>query len=124
MAIGGFQASAMVARQSELDSAAAEAAAIVRASPPTDAAGRETIRGIVATSIDPNNTDANDSVAVTEIYRCGTDAYVDVKPTCATGQAMSTYVKLVITDKYVPLWVSFGISSPVNFTVQRTVQVS
>lgn len=124
MGLGGFQVSAMVARQSELDSAMGEAAAVVRTSPPTDAASRETIRGIVQTSIDPTGTNANDAVAISEIYRCGTDAYVTVKPTCAAGKALSTYVKLVITDKYVPIWTSFGVTGPVNFRVERKIQAS
>ena len=124
MGLGGFQVSAMVARQSELDSAMAEAAAVVRTSPPADAAARETIRGIVQTSIDPTSTNLNDTVAISEIYRCGTDGYVTAKPTCATGKALSAYVKLVITDKYVPIWTTFGVAAPVNFRVERKIQVS
>lgn len=124
LGLGGFQVSSMVARQSELDSATAEAAAIVRTSPPTDAAARETIRGIVQTSIDPKGTNPNDTVAISEIYRCGTDPYVTVKPTCASGKALTTYVDLTISDKYIPIWVSFGVAGPVDFRVERKIQVS
>jgi Flp pilus assembly protein TadG len=124
LGLGGFQVSSMVARQSELDGAMAEAAAVVRTSPPVDAAGRETIRAIVQTSIDPNNTNPNDVVAISEIYRCATDDYVTVKATCATGKALSTYVKLVITDEYDPIWTSFGVAGPVQFRVERKIQVS
>ena len=124
LALGGYQVSAMVARQSELDSAMAEAAAVVRTSPPADAAARETIRGIVQTSIDPKGTNPNDAVVISEIYRCGTNAYAAVKPTCATGVALSAYINLVITDKYVPIWTSFGVAGPVNFRVDRKIQVS
>ena len=114
----------MVSRQSELDSAMAEAAAVVRSSPPTTAADRETIRGIVETSIDPASTNPDDTVSISEIYRCGTDGYVTIKPTCATGKALSTYVQLVITDRYDPIWTSMGVSGPVNFRVERKIQVS
>ena len=124
LGLGAFQVSAMIARQSELDSAMAEAAAVVRASPPTGAASRETIRGIVEAFIDPDNANPNDAVAVSETYRCGTDDYASAKPTCATGKALSTYIKLVITDKYVPVWTSFGVSAPVQYRVERTIQVS
>lgn len=124
MALGGFQVSLMVSRQSELDSAMAEAAAVVRSSPPTDAASRETIRGIVQTSIDPDGADPYDTVTISEIYRCGTNAYVTSAPTCATGEARSTYVKLVISDRYVPIWTTMGVSGPVNFSVERKIQVS
>ena len=124
MALGGFEASALVARKSELESAAAEAAAIVSAAPPADATERAIIKTVVQTSIDPNDLDPYDVVTVTEIYRCGTSAYVTVKPTCATSAELSTYVELKITDRYVPKWTGFGIGSPVDYLVLRRVLVA
>src|SRR5262245_35416851 len=69
LSLGGFDASSMVARQTELQSAAAEAAAIVQASPPTDEASRTTVRDVLKVST--GLTD--EQVSVVEIYRCGTN---------------------------------------------------
>jgi Flp pilus assembly protein TadG len=124
LALGGFEASALVAHKSELESAAAEAAAIVRASPPADAAARATIRSVVQTSIDPKEKNPYDVVTVSEVYRCRSDAYVTVKPTCASDADLSTYIELKITDKYVPKWTEFGVGGPVDYVVVRRVLVA
>jgi len=124
MALGGFDTSQLIARQTELDSAAAEAASIVRAKAPSTTADLNTIRDIVKTSIDPNNTDPHDVVTVTQIYRCGTAASYTTTNNCASGVKVSTYVKLQITDVYSPQWTKFGIGSNVNYAVNRVVQVS
>lgn len=124
LALGGFEASSLVARKSELDSAAAEAAAIVRASPPDTVAARETIKGVVQTSIDPKGTNPYDVVTVAEIYRCGTGNYVRAKPTCANSADLSIYVELKITDRYVPKWTGFGVGGPVDYIVLRRVLVA
>lgn len=120
MALGGFEASSMVARQTELQSAAAEAAAIVQSSPPKTIEARQTVHDIVAASTGL----PAESVVVTEIYRCGTDAdYTQNTTSCGTTKS-STYVKIVITDTYTPHWTEFGIGSPVAFNVVRTVQIA
>ena len=119
MSVGAFEASTMVARQTELQSAAAEVAAIVRASPPETSAQRTTIRDIVATStgVQP------EQVAVSEVYRCGTaESYVESSALCGSD-AFSTYIQVTITDEYHPLWTQFGIGGLIAYTVQRTVQI-
>jgi hypothetical protein len=124
LALGGFEASSLVARKSELDSAVAEAAAIVRASPPADAAARATITSVVQTSIDPKGTNPHDDVTVTETYRCGTGEYLLAKPACARTADLTIYVELKITDKYVPKWTEFGIGGPIDYLVVRRVLVA
>ncbi len=132
MAVGGFEASSMVARQTELQSAAAEAAAVVRAIAPETQAERNTVRDIVATSLcgktTPTVTDGTAScgsttVSVTPIYRCGTATdYVTVADSC--GSVMEyKFIKLDLTDTYEPTWSSWGIGSAISYDVNRTVQV-
>lgn len=121
LALGGFESSRVVARQTELQTAAAEAAAIVRASPPATTEHRTTIRDVVKTSL--GLTDAD--VTITEKYRCGAAAaIVTDKTTCGTSDAVAIYIEVVITDSYVPIWTSFGIGSTVNYRVDRLVFIS
>jgi Flp pilus assembly protein TadG len=124
LALGGFDASEVVARQTELDSAAAEGAAIVRAKAPATAADRDAIRNVIKTSIDPNNTDPHETVTVSEIYRCGTAASYVTSQSCGSGVKVSTYIKLEISDTYSPAWTNFGVGDDVHYTVNRIVQVS
>ena len=124
MGLGTFDVSEMVSRQSDLQSAAAEAEAIVQASTPTDSAARDAVRDILKSSIDPDNSNPNDTESVTEIYRCGTGDYQTVLPTCATGTNLSTYIKIVLTNSYTPNWTSFGVGHTIDYDVVRMVQIS
>lgn len=120
MALGSFDASRMVARQAELQSAAAEAASIVQTSPPQDAAARDTIRNVLKASTGLDD----EHVVVAEIYRCDSDpAYVLTK-TCAATSHVSTFVRVTLTDSYSPVWTNFGVGSALQYDVVRTVQVS
>ena len=121
LSLGAFDASRMVARQSELQTAAAEAASIVLASPPTTAAERDTIEQVIEASTGL----AADHVTLTEVYRCGTDEDFVTDPTdCASVDLTSTFISLRITDTYNPQWTKFGIGGPMNYDVRRTVQLS
>ncbi|MWV27958.1 TadE/TadG family type IV pilus assembly protein [Aurantiacibacter rhizosphaerae] len=132
MALGGFEASAMVARQTELQSAAAEAAAVVRAVAPEDAAARNTVRDIVATSLcgktTPTVSDGKArcgtvTVDVDPIYRCGTATdYITNADGCGSGTRYK-FIKIDITDTYSPIWAEWGVGSAVSYDVNRTVQV-
>ena len=124
LALGSYDAGRMVARQSELQSAVAEAEAIVTAAVPESSTDRDEIRDVIKASIDPTNTNPNDTVTLTEVYRCGTNADFVLTNTCGSGVAVSTYVKIVLTDKYTPQWTSFGLGSAMNYNVVRTVQIS
>ena len=86
LSLGGFEVSKIVARQTELQSAAAEVASVVRASVPETSEDRTTIRDIVVESAGVTNED----VSVVEVYRCGTGStYSDTLPTCSTGAVLS-----------------------------------
>ena len=121
LGLGGFQVSQAVARQHELQTGADDAAAMALAGWQDDAAQVTALRNVLKTTL--NLTDAK--VGVTHKYRCGTAAaYVDVKTACAAGTIVTTYLRIALTDTYTPKWVDFGIGSPINFSVTRTVVLS
>ena len=107
-----------------MQSAAAEAEAIVQASAPTDSAARDKVQEILKASIDPKSTNPHDTETVTQVFRCGSGNYQTVLPTCATGQKLSSYIKIVLTNSYTPTWTSFGVGWTMNYNVVRMVQIS
>ena len=120
MSLGAFQVSTLVARQSELDSAAAEGAAIAIASPPNTSAKLTTLQQVIMTSTGL----AASNVFVTAAYRCNSStAYVTTSTSCTSG-VISHFVKIYITDTYTPKWVQYGIGSPITYRVTRYVEYS
>ena len=120
MSLGAFQVSTVVARQSELDSAAAEGAAIALASPPNTTAKLATLQQVIVASTGL----ATNKVTVTAAYRCNSSAaYVATSTSCTSG-VISNFVKIYITDTYTPRWVQFGIGSPITYRVTRYVEFS
>ena len=82
MSLGTFQVSKLVARQAELDGAAAEGAAIAIASAPDTANKRTTLQQVIMSSTGL----ASDKVTVSAAYRCNSSAAYVVDPTsCSTG---------------------------------------
>ena len=120
LALGGFEASRIVARQTEIQSAVAEAASIVRATPPETPEERTTIRNIVATSL--NLTNSQD-VTVTEVYRCGTSENYQSNNTGCGSDTLSTYIRVNISTSYSPKWTEYGIGEDIDYNVERTVLV-
>jgi len=119
MSLGAYQVSALVARQSELDSAAAEGAAIAVASPPNTTAKMTTLHDVLVTSTGL----ASGNVSVTAAYRCnGATTYVTTA--CSSGQVSANYVKIYLTDTYSPTWTQYGIGSNISFRVTRYVEYS
>ncbi|APE28786.1 TadE/TadG family type IV pilus assembly protein [Aurantiacibacter gangjinensis] len=134
MALGGFEVSNIVARQTELQSAAAEAAAVVRAVIPETVEDRDTVRDILATSICetavPNDTASGApltcgtaTISVEPLYRCGTATdYITNIAGCATDVRYD-FIEVQLQDNYTPIWVKWGVSDPVDYNVIRTVQI-
>lgn len=124
MSLGGFEVSTMVARQAELQSAAAEAEAIALAVAPDDDAKRGVVEDIVEASIyKPSQPDAG--VATSFVYRCGTaTAMVTTAAACGPSNKVSTYLRIVLTDTYTPQWTEFGVGQPLDYNVTRTVMIS
>jgi Flp pilus assembly protein TadG len=124
LSLGTFDAGRMVARQNELQSAAAEAEAIVQASVPEDDDAREEVRGVLLASTNPNNAHPATTVAEAEVFRCSTGADLVTVNNCVDAAQVSTFVKITLTDTYSPQWTAFGIGRPVNYNVVRMVQIS
>ena len=120
LAFGGMEASMMAARSSELQSASAEAAAVVLAHRPRTADERDTIESIVEASTGLED----DSVTLTVKYRCETDdELLDSKTSCDPNKLISEFITVTIVDQYVPRWTGFGIGGPINYNYERRVQV-
>ena len=119
MSLGAFQVSQVVARQTELQEAAAEAAGIALAAAPDTASERTVVKNVIVAST--GLPAAN--VAVTEKFRCGTAVtYVDAASSCV-GTKVANYVLIQIDDTYTPLWTQFGFGSALTFNIDRYVMV-
>jgi hypothetical protein len=122
LSLGGVETGSMVARQSELQSAAAEALNIVQAAPPESNSERTAIRNVLMAST--GITDVN-KVSVVEIWRCGTDTDFEYdNPANCGSTPHSSYIEITIQDTYTPTWTEFGIGSPMTYNVVRQVQIS
>jgi Flp pilus assembly protein TadG len=136
LGLGGFEISSIVARETELQSAMAEAAAIVRASPPETAEDRTTIRDILVASTGLSNS----QVSVAQVYRCGTassyvnrisrcngnnddDASDTADATTTSGDDIATFVSVTLVDTYVPVWTEYGVGNALTLNVNRTILI-
>lgn len=120
LSLGAFDASRIIARQTELQQAVAEAAQIALASTPDTQTERNTIASIIRTSTGL----ATNKVTITNKYRCGTGTTLSDTNNCGTTGSVTTYLKIVVTDTYTPLWNDFGIGSAINYNVERMVVIS
>lgn len=121
MAVGSFQVSAMVARQSELQGAASEAALIGLANPPETDADLVPVKAVLMESTGL----PAEKVTVRMAYRCGShsDRTYDASE-CHDDETVSTYMTVYLRDTYTPIWTRLGVGSPVYLKVRRAVQVS
>ena len=118
MGLGAFESSMMVARQVELQNAAAEASQIALAAAPTDEIARATVKQVIETStnLPPENVD------VLERYRCDTQpTYVTESNLCSEHYAR--FIQIRIRDQYVPCWAQITTLGTVDYNVVRMVQV-
>lgn len=119
MAIGGFQVSDLVARQHNLESAAAMAEQIALAAKPDSQTKINTMKSVISASTGVPAAHIQTSF----IYRCGTTTATQNNNNCGTDPAW-TFVQIVLIDTYVPAWTHLGIGSNVALRVSRTVQIS
>jgi Flp pilus assembly protein TadG len=121
MVFGGFEVSSIVSRQTELQTAAAEATAVVLARAPKDASDRATLEQIIETSA---GLPAN-KVSLSLKYRCDVEEDLEDNATsCSTTAVVSEFVVITMEDTYTPVWTEFGVGQPINFNVTRRVQIS
>lgn len=118
MSVGTFEVSAMVSRQSELQSAAAEASAIALAAMPESQAERDTVEDVIeASSGLPDG-----KVTLSERFRCGAAAaYVSTETSCAAGDIVTSYLQIYMTDTYSPVWTQFSLGGDLTYNVTRYV---
>ena len=117
MSLGSYQVSGVVARQTELESAAAEGSAIALASAPDNSAKRTTLKNVIMASTGLSTS----NVVVSEVYRCNSaTTFVTALTSCTSG-VTAKYVKITLTDSYTPGWTRFGLGSAINFNVTRYV---
>ncbi|HVR89635.1 MAG TPA: TadE family protein [Novosphingobium sp.] len=121
LSIGGFEVSAMVARQNELQGAAAEAGQIALAASPDTDAKRATLKNIIVTS---TGLPAS-KVTITMKFRCGATTTLQTTNNCANASdKVSTYVEIYMTDTFVPSWKKFGVGTNMTYRVTRRVMLS
>lgn len=121
MSIGGFEVSSMVSRQHELQSGIAEAESVALAAN----MGAETKTTEVENMLRSSLSLEGEQVKVKKVYRCAAFATLhNSADSCFIDEWVSTYIELEITDTYTPIWSHIGISGPVNYKVERRVQLS
>ena len=122
LGLGTYDTSRIIARQSELQAGSTDVEGIVLAVAGTSGGTNvSTIKSVLKNSLSLNDS----QVTVAKIYRCNTDtALVTDNTTCASNDVISTYVQVTLTDTYTPTWTRYGIGSPFNYRLVRTVQVS
>ncbi|EDL50335.1 TadE/TadG family type IV pilus assembly protein [Erythrobacter sp. SD-21] len=121
MALGGFETSRIVSRESELQAAIAEGAAVVLATFPEDQEELDTIEEIIEAS-----TGLPDGkVRLLLKYRCNSDASLQAdESSCPTGAVISEIIQINIWDTYDPIWTEFGVGGTVRYDIMRRVQIS
>ena len=121
MALGGFEASQIIARENELQIAIAEAAEIVLATIPEDQEDLDAIEEIIEASAGlPDG-----GVILQKKFRCdATAALVDDTSSCGADAVISEFIHLNVFASYQPLWTSFGIGGTVPFNIRRRIQIS
>lgn len=120
ISVGAFETSTMVARQTELQTAADEASQIALVAPPTDQTQQNKLEQIIEASTDL----AANKVTVTRKYRCGTDEDLITAPSdCEEDDSITGYVEINMTDSHTPIWTQLGIGTDIDYNVTRTVLV-
>ena len=134
MAGGIIEASTMVARQHELQSAALEIEAIALAVNEGAEVELAAMQEILQKSVKLDEG----QVTVSRFYRCDLNTVVVMDPVAcnpdpdtvaaleAAGEEVpvpiiSSYLKIEISDTHTPAWVGFGIGKPITFNVERSV---
>lgn len=120
LSLGAFEISKVVARQSELQSAAEQATEISLASKPDTAEEALQIERILVASTGLSDTD----IDVDLRYRCAAAAELTTSKGTCDEDALSTFIRIAMRDSYTPVWNDYGVGNDFTFNVERTVQVS
>lgn len=121
MALGTFEVGTIVSRQHELQTAAAEGEIIAMAAAQGATTDISTVEDIIKASVGLSDN----QVTVSRYYRCNANiTTVSSSASCGSSDVLSSYIKLELEDTYTPVWTEFGVGAPIEFDVERTVQLS
>lgn len=119
LSMGAFQISEVIARQTELQAAVAEASAIALAAPPETSAQRTVLKSIL---VDSSGL-AAEKVSVSQKFRCGSaTTYVNAASDCVDTK-VANYVLIELNDTYTPVWTQWGFGGPIDYNIDRYVMV-
>lgn len=121
MGLGAVDVSRIVARQSQLQAAVAEAGQIVLASTPDNDTKINAIKTVIAntTGITTGN------ITIITVYRCGVDtAFVSLPGYCPVTGEIGKYLQVSVTDNYRPYWTALGVGKPITMKIKRQIQLS
>jgi Flp pilus assembly protein TadG len=119
MALGSFEVSNVIARRNELQGAMSEASSIALASEPTTELRRATVKSIIRTSTGLSD----DQVTIDAAYRCGSETQLRTSTSACGSNRISSYVKVVLSDTYSPIWSRYGIGPSMQFRSTRYVMI-
>lgn len=119
MSIGTFEASRMVARQSELQSSAEQATEIALAIVPDTVTELNQVKAKLMESSRLGEA----RIQLTFKYRCGEGTLQTVEPSCSED-SLATYIAMDISDEYQPVWTNWGLGRSFEYHLDRTVQIS
>jgi Flp pilus assembly protein TadG len=118
MSLGAFQVSTLVARNSELVGAVAEAQSMILATDLDSQQQRDQLKDLLA---DSTRLPA-DNITVEQAFRCNQDmSYANTFAACESGDRVSTFIKIEVSDTYTPVWTKLGIADPIEFRVDRYI---
>ena len=121
LSLGTFDVSRMVARQHELQTGATDLEGIVLAVAKGSGTDINTIRSALSSSLNLPLS----NVTVAKVYRCASSTTLETTASaCSDPDNISIYVQVNLADTYTPIWTKFGVGSPLNYNLVRTVQVS
>lgn len=133
LTLGGVEVSSMVARQTELQTIAANGMEIILAAAPTDdAEGERTLNELKTylaeesglTLVNTGSQIAPGQVSVYRRWRCGNNSARQAEEGCANAsQTLSTFVVIYMKQNYSPIWTNFGIGNDLTFEVKRSIQI-
>ena len=120
LSMGGYEASRIYARQSELQAAVAEAGDVAIAIRVDTELERTKLRARIEAS-----TGLTDSeVTISNTYRCGASTTtVTAVSSCSGADVITTYLSIAVTDTLTPMWSQLGFGNTINYNVRRTVLV-
>ncbi|WP_088310864.1 TadE/TadG family type IV pilus assembly protein [Novosphingobium sp. B 225] len=120
LSMGAYEASRIYARQTELQTAIAEAGDVAIAIKVDTDLERSKLRARIKSSTGLSDAD----VTIANSYRCGTTATTVSQASTCGSAAVTTYLEIHVTDTLTPMWTNLGFGSTINFNLRRLLLVS